>query len=98
MTDKQLDELKAAWPGEWKSVAHSPQTCWRRLRGDIFVAGASSDRGEEFRSLGSNQTSWHATGETFAECLVQLKLQMRDSSRALRRRAEDIDHLLENMP
>lgn len=93
MTPEQLAELQSAWPGSWVSEAYAPEKRWMRFRGDVFVACAHGD----FRSLGSNY-NWHATGVTFAECLKKLKRLMRDDAIKQRRRAEDIERTVEDMP
>lgn len=98
MTPEHLAELQAAWPGEWQSESHAPKMRWLRLRDVTFVAYACTQFGEEYRSLGSSQTNWHATGSTFAECMPKLKRQLHADARAMRRRAEDIERLAEDMP
>ena len=98
MTPAHLAELQAAWPGEWKSESWSPQTRWIRLHGDVFIASATTSGGEEYRTISNNNTNWFATGTTFAECVVKVKRLLRDNARTMRRRAEDLERLTEDMP
>lgn len=98
MTPAHLAELQAAWPGKWATETYLRGAHWTRLHGDVFIASAMTSGGEEHRTISNNNADWHATGATFAECVVKLRRLLRDNARTMRRRAEDIERLTEDMP